>query len=75
MLENVAVFAAILDIVREPAGFVIAVELSSIELTCVPCMLVKTVRLLVVIPLDAVMFCVLIPGSAIGDEKRRSLVR
>jgi hypothetical protein len=73
--ENVALFAAILEMLKEPAGFVITVELSSIELTCVPCMLVNTVKLLVVTALEAVIFCVLIPGSVIGSEKRRSFAR
>ena len=38
-LENVAVFAAILEIVRRPNGFVMAVELNRIELTSWACML------------------------------------
>jgi hypothetical protein len=73
--EKVAELAAILEIVREPKGFVIAVELRLMKGTCWAWMLVNTLRLLVWTPFDAVIFCVLTLGAEMGAEKRRSWPR
>ena len=66
------VFAVILERERVPPGFVMTAELSRKDDTCVASIELYTVRLLVVIAFEAVMFCVLIPGTVIGSEKRRS---
>jgi hypothetical protein len=75
VFEKVAKFAPMLEIVRDPKGFVMAAELSRTELTCWAWMLVCTVRLLVVTAFEAVRLRVLILGTVIGAEKRRSYDR
>ena len=71
-MENVAVLATILDIVNGPPGLVIIVLPSDMKDTSGPWIVLDTVRLLVVMPLEAVIFCVFIPGSVMASEKRRS---
>ena len=73
--EKLAVFAAIVEIVKDPKGFVMAVELRRREVSSWAWMVVYTVRLLVVTAFEAVRLTVLILGTVIGAEKRRSLVR
>ena len=75
VLENVAVFATILEIVNDPAAFVIMAEPSVNVCACVALIALWTVRLLVVIAFDAVRLSVLIPGKVIVSEKRRSAPR
>ena len=72
-LEKVAVYVSILEMVMDPAGFVIAVELRRSCDACCALIVAYTVRVLVAIELDAVRFSVLIPGTVIASEKRRSL--
>lgn len=75
VLENVAVFATILEMVNDPAGFVMVAEPSVNVCACVALIALWTVRLLVVMEFDAVRLSVLIPGRVIASEKRRSAPR
>jgi hypothetical protein len=71
LLENEALFAAILEIERVPPEFKIAVELKRIEDTFVALIVLYTIRLLVAILFEAIISRLLIPGTAIPSEKRR----
>jgi len=75
IFENVAVRALMLETVMDPLGFTIAVELRRNCDACGAVIDVITVRLLVTMPFDAARFRVLIPGTVIASEKRRSAVR
>jgi hypothetical protein len=74
-LEKVAELAAIEEMVREPAGFVMAVELSWKSWAVGARMFPVTVRLLVRMALEAVRKVVLNAGAVMGSEKRRSVAR
>ena len=69
------VFAVILDIVRDPSEFVMAADPSSNVVRVGARIVSWTVRLLVRIPFEAVIFKLLILGTDIASEKRRSLPR
>jgi hypothetical protein len=75
ILEKFALPPVILEIVSDPCGFRMAVELNTIEDRRVASIVLYTIRLLVVTAFDAVIFCVLTPGTAIPSEKRRLLPR
>ena len=74
-LEKVAELAAMEEIVSEPAGFVMAVELSWRVGAAVAVKLPVTVRLFVKMEFDAVKFVVLMAGVVMVSEKRRSVER
>jgi hypothetical protein len=73
VLENVAVFAAIDEIVIDPLGFVMAVEESvsrdAVGATIEP----VTLRVLAATVLEAASIDVLMAGTVIPSEKRRSV--
>ena len=75
LLVKFAVFAAILEMSKEPAGFRICAELRTKDDACVAMRLLKMVRLLVLTAFDAWTLAVLMLGVVMGAEKRMSLVR
>jgi hypothetical protein len=74
-LEKAATLAERLDIVRDPAGFVIIVEPRVKDVAVGALIVVYTVRLLVTTEFEAFTLRVLMLGTVIESEKRRSFPR